>query len=103
MVTWSASSILAALSPAARTAVIPREEGKATMEAILRGLRPGMSLGAYLAKSTSAPVASRLVDRVIAALLLAGVVEHGRKELGVFVVRCGGVSGWRRGVDASMS
>jgi hypothetical protein len=77
MVTWTATSILAALSPAAKAAIIPKEDGRMAMEAILRGTKPGGALGVYLGKHTSAAVPHRLVDRVIASLLLVGVVDHG--------------------------
>jgi hypothetical protein len=47
------------------------------MEAILRGVKPTATLAAHLGKHTSAAVPGRLVDRVIATLIHAGVPDHG--------------------------
>ena len=74
MVSWTAASILATLVPAAKAA---RVAGDVTLEGILKSRSPAVTLSTILEKKTSSAVPNRLVDKVIAYLLLAGIVDHG--------------------------
>ena len=47
------------------------------MEGILKSRTPAVTLSTILEKKTSSAVPNRLVDKVIASLLLAGIVDHG--------------------------